>query len=177
METAMNQLLVEHFNDPRIREIILKMDVGHDRRGKLGFIKALDLLPSGALSFVKLLGDLRSTVVHDIKWLKLDLKKHLQHKDRKGGWKNALNWWRRDRNAESDEAVFLYPRQAIVDAASIVMSAAAVRKVQARAGHRKIEAALALQDFREAQLKLRRMQRQAKTKESPKHRQSKARPA
>lgn len=176
IEASINQLLTAHFNDPRVNEIIHRMDMGHNKRGKLGLITALDLLPPAAWSFVKLFGELRSTVVHNIKWLDLDLKKHLQHKDRKDAWQNALNWWRDDRSEESDKMMFLIPRNAIVTAASMVMHTAAARKYETRAAQTKTEMLIAKGELFEVRGKIRKLLK-SNPKESPKRRQPKARKA
>jgi hypothetical protein len=132
IEAAMNQLLTAHFNDSRLDEIIQRMDMGNKMRGKLGLIKALDLLPPEAWSFVKLLSELRNSIVHRLKCLDLNLKKHLQDENLKNQWEDALNWWCSDRSKKWDAIVFLFPRNAIVTAASMVMHTAVDRKGKVR---------------------------------------------
>ena len=174
IEAAINELLTVHFNDPRVNDIIHRMNIGHDKRGKLGLIKALDMLPSEAVGFVKSLCDLRNTFAHSVKWLDVDLKKHLQDKNFKAQWKNVLNWWCSDRSEENDSIVFLFPRNAIVTAASMVMHTAADWKYKAREKQARTEAMTAMGELVYLRKKKRKLLK-AIAKESPKRHQPKVR--
>jgi hypothetical protein len=135
VETALNQLLVTHFNDPRLEKLIEKMGMGHRMQGKLGFTRALDLLRVDAWSFVKLLGDLRSEVVHKIKMLDLDLQLHLQTSEHREAWKTALTWWNPKRTKQSGEIALIYPKYFIFTSVMNIMTRTAVQTKRATVEH------------------------------------------
>jgi hypothetical protein len=67
--------------DPRLEEIISRLDVSDRQRGKLAFVKALDLLPEEERAFIQKLAELRNSLVHNIKNLDFNLKLYLEELD------------------------------------------------------------------------------------------------
>jgi hypothetical protein len=65
-ESAVSFLLVQHIGEDRLQHVIARLDLGDTRAGKLKFIKALDLLPSDCLRFIRKLLEIRNSLVHDI---------------------------------------------------------------------------------------------------------------
>jgi hypothetical protein len=57
------------------------LDVSDQTKGKLAFIKALDLLPTEDRSFIKQLSVMRNSLVHDAKNLEFNLKVYLAELD------------------------------------------------------------------------------------------------
>ncbi len=95
MEVALNHLIGSRLTAPELKPVIAQLETGHDRRGKIAFIQALDLLPENACLFVKLLSKLRGQAVHKIENFDLDLVKYLTNlnKSDQHAWKLALRWW------------------------------------------------------------------------------------
>lgn len=66
IETAMNQLITYAIGDGRVLEIVMRLDASDKHRGKMAFIKAMELLPSEARTFISTLSQLRNDLVHNI---------------------------------------------------------------------------------------------------------------
>src|SRR5262245_11616710 len=58
VETALNQLITTALRDERLAGIIALLDTSDKRRGKMAFVKALELLPKKARQFVAILSQL-----------------------------------------------------------------------------------------------------------------------
>jgi hypothetical protein len=58
------------------------MEVGDRRKGKLAFIKALDLLPSEQRSFIQKFCELRNRLVHGVGLLDFDVDRHISDLDK-----------------------------------------------------------------------------------------------
>jgi len=81
IEASLNHLLVTHFKDERLYPIFSKLDVSDQTKGKLAFIKALDLIPSEGRSFIKQFSEIRNSLVHDVKNLDFSLAEYLKKID------------------------------------------------------------------------------------------------
>jgi hypothetical protein len=130
LEAALNDILIKHFNNPALNSIIRDLELAHDRRGKLAFIKAFGLLPSNACLFVKTLATFRAQAVHGVKGLNLDLSKHFGElsKSDLDRWTAALTWWFLRPVTERDrELAIKYPRKAIFNCMMQIMAKAFVR--------------------------------------------------
>jgi hypothetical protein len=77
VEGALNVLIVRHFGDQRLEEVVSNLDISDRRKGKLAFVKALDLLPKPHRSFVQKFSELRNEVAHDVKNVNFDMKKYM----------------------------------------------------------------------------------------------------
>ncbi len=83
LEATLNFLIVRHFGDARLESVIPNLDLSDPKRGKIAFVKALDLLPKAHRSFIHKLAELRNKVVHNVKNVDLDLKAYLDQLDSK----------------------------------------------------------------------------------------------
>jgi len=82
IEAGLNHLILEKLGDPRLDEIVSRMDTGDRELGKLAFIKTLDLLSSECRSFIKVLSSLRNNLVHDVQQLGFTFKKWVSSLDK-----------------------------------------------------------------------------------------------
>lgn len=92
IEASLNHLIVSHFKDDRLYQIISRLEVSDQTKGKLAFVKDLDLLPEEYRSFIKQLSEIRNGLVHKAENLDYSLKKYvakLDKQQRKNLW-NAL---------------------------------------------------------------------------------------
>jgi len=83
VEASLNFLIVNHFGDRRLEQVISRLDISDRRRGKLAFIKALELLPSEYRSFIQKFSEIRNLLAHDVKNVDFDLKAYLDGLDAK----------------------------------------------------------------------------------------------
>jgi hypothetical protein len=95
VELALNDIVSAHFNDPRLDKVIRKLESAHDGRGKIAFIRALDLLPERACNFIGNLAKLRAMVVHDIRHLDLRLVEYVAKlpATEQDNWRRSVAWW------------------------------------------------------------------------------------
>ena len=89
IEAAFIHLLVSHFADERLREVILALDNGDKSRGRLAFVSALDLIPSECRDFVVQLGRIRNPLAHGIRHVEFNIKKDMD-KERRKNLKKAI---------------------------------------------------------------------------------------
>jgi hypothetical protein len=117
MEVALNHLIRSILTAPKLEPVIAHLETSHDRRGKIAFIKALDLLPEKACLFVKLLSKLRSDAVHKVTNFDLNLIEYLHGLDKplQHNWKIAITWWISEPidQKRQDNWLELFPRTGI----------------------------------------------------------------
>jgi hypothetical protein len=77
IEASLNRLLVAHFQDERLYPIFARLDVSDQTKGKLAFVKALDLLPQEWRSFIRQFSEIRNDLVHDVRHLDFRLHDYL----------------------------------------------------------------------------------------------------
>jgi hypothetical protein len=77
IEAALNHLLTEHFGDPRLSDFFSELEVGRMKTGKMALIKALDLLPSESLAFIKWLSEARNRTAHRVDHLDFSLAHYI----------------------------------------------------------------------------------------------------
>ena len=137
IEVVLAELLMAHFNDPKLQTVFGKMNMGSDRQGKLAFAKALKLLPDNAWHFIKLLSDLRGEIVHRVSKLNLDLSEYIRTCERKEQWKQALASWAEpgDSPLFTDPAA-IPPRWLIFGAVMKIMAQTAVQTDRVKLDHR-----------------------------------------
>lgn len=82
LETALNQLILTAIGDKRLASIVSHLDTGDRKRGKLAFIKALELLPTQAMKFVTMIGELRNDLVHDISQFEFSFEEWIKKRSR-----------------------------------------------------------------------------------------------
>jgi hypothetical protein len=78
MEASLNYLLVTHFKEPRLEVIFAKLDVSDQYKGKMAFVKALELLSSEDRSFIQKISEIRNSLVHNARSLDFNLKSHFK---------------------------------------------------------------------------------------------------
>lgn len=78
VEAGLNQMILNHFGEPRISRLITKLPIGNTGTGKLSFAKALDLIPLENREFVAVLSDIRNHCIHDIRNFRFDIKSYVQ---------------------------------------------------------------------------------------------------
>jgi hypothetical protein len=124
IEATLNHLIVKHFADERLFGVVSELDVSDQRRGKLAFVKALDLLPKPYRAFVKQFSEIRNELVHDIKNLDFDLKTYMAGpgKDRRKNLSEALQAI--FPNGDLTKALIEEPRMTIMMGATGVIVAA-----------------------------------------------------
>lgn len=116
IEAGLNHMLLVSLGRPGLRKIISKMDTGS---GKLSFIKALDLLPANARTFVRVLSTVRNVAVHDIKNFDISLVEYEKRLDReqRRNWKAGLAF------GSADEALIVaHPRFAIYHGCMVLLA-------------------------------------------------------
>ena len=67
IEAGLNHLLITQLGDKRLADIISRFDTGDRQRGKLAFVKELELLSGESRNFIEKLSSLRNKLVHDVK--------------------------------------------------------------------------------------------------------------
>ena len=124
VEIALNTLLAPYFNHPRLGGVLRKIDTAHEGRGKLAFVKAMDLLPADGSLFIKMLTKLRGQVVYDMKGIDLDLTKYFADLDpeAKEAWRNALVWWLKHADPLYKQSTIEFPRAAIFSCSMQIMA-------------------------------------------------------
>jgi hypothetical protein len=91
IEAAITELLTSHLGKGRLNEVIQRMTL-NGKSGRIAFVKALDLLSPGDITFVRQLSKLRNSWVHKIKNVNMNLHLHVKHLSEKefAEFSNAL---------------------------------------------------------------------------------------
>jgi hypothetical protein len=125
LEAALNHLLLTQFDNPALAQIVPRLETNNERTGKIAFLKAFDLLPTNARTFIKRFSEVRNIAVHDIRNFDLNLVKYLASlKDRelRKSWEIALTSWM---GAEPSEAVREFslhvPKEAIYNSCMMIL--------------------------------------------------------
>ena len=132
VEASLTQLLIAHFFEPKLKELLSNMTMGSDRHGKIAFVKALKLLTPEAHAFVNLLNKLRGEIVHKVAAINLNLAEHLNKPEKKNEWKCALLWWTEDK---SGTAHLLNPKGYLLTAVMHIMAETALQSDRTRLNH------------------------------------------
>jgi hypothetical protein len=82
IEAAMTHLLAESLNKTSLVKIFARLDMSDPNRGKLAFLKDLELLGSKELSFIMKVSELRNDLVHDIRNTTFVFEKYLRGLDK-----------------------------------------------------------------------------------------------
>ncbi len=67
LEAGLNELISAKLGDARLVDIVARMDTGDRNKGKMAFVKTLDLLPDGVRQFIRIFSKLRNDLVHDVR--------------------------------------------------------------------------------------------------------------
>ncbi|MCC6298623.1 MAG: hypothetical protein IT314_04955 [Anaerolineales bacterium] len=90
VEAAISDLIVEALADKKLDKFIRKLNLQGDK-GKLGVIKALNLLDDEYQSFVRRLAELRNTFAHNISYVSLDLQKYAIDTNQVQSWSKSFS--------------------------------------------------------------------------------------
>jgi hypothetical protein len=74
LEAATGHLLVEHFDDKRLEEVIAHLEMSNQRTGKIALLKSMELISSDHKRFIISLSELRNSLVHKISNVKFTFK-------------------------------------------------------------------------------------------------------
>lgn len=81
VEAGLAQLLLAHFNDPRLEPTISAMNIG-GRIGKLSLVRELALLPAHNIKFIQKLTEIRNRLVHRISNINFSIDAYIRSLDR-----------------------------------------------------------------------------------------------
>lgn len=65
-EGACTHLLLFHFQEPTLFEVLSRLELSNKSTGKLAFLDRLELLGKGDRRFISSLSEIRNTLVHDV---------------------------------------------------------------------------------------------------------------
>jgi len=77
LEAAVSYLLCKTLGRDELAEVFPYVELSEKRAGKMAFVKALNLLEEPDRRFVSSLSELRNQLVHKVKNVEFDLKKHI----------------------------------------------------------------------------------------------------
>jgi len=77
-EAACNHLLLYHLKEPRLADLICRIDLSSKPIGKLVFLERLELLSKENRKLISKLSEIRNTLVHDIRNCEFELKKMIE---------------------------------------------------------------------------------------------------
>jgi hypothetical protein len=81
IESALNQLVTSAIGDDRVLKIVMRLDTSDKTRGKMAFVKEMELLPKEARVFISKLSELRNNLVHDVSKFDFSLGKWVREMD------------------------------------------------------------------------------------------------
>ena len=73
-EAVCSHLLVYHFREEAIKEVVSKLELSNKSTGKIAFLKALGLLGKDERRYIYSLSELRNRLVHDVRQSSFKLK-------------------------------------------------------------------------------------------------------
>lgn len=85
MESTTTHILVSHFGDERLATPISWMENGEIRKGRIAFIKALELLPENRIPFITKFSTLRNNFAHKVRNLPLTIDEYFEREKGSGG--------------------------------------------------------------------------------------------
>ncbi len=88
LESAVAGQITRAFERKELADIFARLEMSNTKTGKLAFIKALSLLPSGHIQFLRSLSELRNALVHNVQNVAVGLVEYFQLE--------AANWAPRD---------------------------------------------------------------------------------
>lgn len=78
LEAGLNRIIGNALADPRLSDIIARLDTGDRQKGKLAFAKALELVPGESRNLIRMLSELRNELVHDVRNFEFSFKKWIE---------------------------------------------------------------------------------------------------
>ena len=128
LDAAITQLIVAKLGPKELAPVISLLELGDRRKGKVAFVKALNLLTSEEINFLRVVSELRNLFAHRITHLEVDLKSHLAEApahERKS-FKDAIT----GEGAKKDDFVFGSPRLALVAQTAVIVLAIKIRLLE-----------------------------------------------
>lgn len=80
-EAVIASLIVKQLKTPDVEEVVSHLDFNNVKSGKVAFARALGLIDSREVAFLRGLSELRNTLVHDIKKVNFNLQEHVHSLD------------------------------------------------------------------------------------------------
>lgn len=80
-EAVIASLILKQLKTPDVEEVISHLDFNNVKSGKVAFARALGLIDSKDVAFLRGLSELRNALVHDIKNVKFNLQEHVRSLD------------------------------------------------------------------------------------------------
>lgn len=80
-EAVIASLIVKQLKTPDVEEVVSHLDFNNVKSGKVAFARALGLIDSREVAFLRGLSELRNTLVHDIKKVQFNLREHVRSLD------------------------------------------------------------------------------------------------
>jgi hypothetical protein len=81
-EATATDLLAYHFKEEALWDLFARLELSNKTTGKLGFLKALDLMGSENRRYISSLSELRNALVHDVRNCSFNLKEMVNEKAR-----------------------------------------------------------------------------------------------
>src|SRR5690606_9894708 len=92
IEAACTDLLLHHFEEPKLKNIISRLELSNKSFGKLAFIKELELLSDTSRRYISVLSEWRNNFVHNIQNCNASLEKIISAMDNNEIKKFALDF-------------------------------------------------------------------------------------
>ena len=80
-EAVIASLIVKQLKTPDVEEVVSHLDFNNVKSGKVAFARALGLIDSKEVAFLRGLSELRNALVHDIKNVQFNLREHVRSLD------------------------------------------------------------------------------------------------
>ena len=80
-EAVIASLIVKQLKTPDVEEVVSHLDFNNVKSGKVAFARALGLIDSREVAFLRGLSELRNALVHDIKNMQFNLREHVRSLD------------------------------------------------------------------------------------------------
>jgi hypothetical protein len=91
MEMVMNRTLSIVLGKPQLDEIISFLDTSEQRRGKVAFLRALEVFQSHDKNFVRWFSDLRNDIAHDVSNVSFTFEEWFKDESRKKAMRDVFN--------------------------------------------------------------------------------------
>ena len=80
-EAVIASLIVKQLKTPDVEKVVSHLDFNNVKSGKVAFARALGLIDSREVAFLRGLSELRNALVHDIKNVQFNLREHVRSLD------------------------------------------------------------------------------------------------
>jgi hypothetical protein len=80
LEAVLNHALISRLREPKLSDIITLLDIGDRKKGKMAFVKTLDIFPENQRKFIHMFSGLRNDLVHDVNNLDFKFSEWLSNK-------------------------------------------------------------------------------------------------